>query len=220
MISGPRRSAVPYNRPMAVENLQLVFVEEPPANGHRRNGRVDDTRRPPVGRLRRADEFDPDADVVLYGGRCEDLLASMPAGSAQLVVTSPPYNIGKAYERRTSLERYVEEQRVVITDAVRVLADGGSICWQVGNHIDHGEVFPLDAILYPIFKSLGLHLRNRIVWHFEHGLHASRRFSGRHETILWFTKGEPYYFDLDPVRVRRATPASSRSSWSSASCSR
>ncbi len=205
-VPGSKRTPVPYNPTMAVENLQLVFVEEPPANGHRRNGRTDDTRRPPVGPLRRADRFDPDADAVIYGGRCEDLLASMPTGSTQLVVTSPPYNIGKAYERRTSLERYVEEQRLVITDAVRVLADGGSICWQVGNHIDHGEVFPLDAILYPIFKSLGLQLRNRIIWHFEHGLHATRRFSGRHETILWFTKGEPYYFDLDQVRVPQKYP--------------
>ncbi len=128
----------------------------------------------------------------------------MPDGSAQLVITSPPYNIGKSYERRTSLDIYIEDQRNVITEAARVLADGGSLCWQVGNHIDDGEVFPLDAVLYPIFKSLGLRLRNRIVWHFEHGLHASRRFSGRHETILWFTKGDDYYFDLDPSECLRS----------------
>lgn len=166
----------------------------------------DDTHRAARPSLTRADVFSLEADVVLHAGRCEELLASVPAGSVQLVVTSPPYNIGKAYERRTSLEAYVESQRVVITDCVRALANGGSICWQVGNHADRGEVFPLDSILYPIFKGLGLQLRNRIVWHFEHGLHASRRFSGRYETILWFTKGESYYFDLDPVRIPQKYP--------------
>lgn len=166
----------------------------------------DDTYRPSVRTLVRFDKFAPEADVVLYGGRCEDLLATMPAGSVQLIVTSPPYNLGKAYERRISLSAYIEAQQCVIKAAHRVLADGGSICWQVGNHVDNGEVFPLDSILYPIFKELGLRLRNRIIWHFEHGLHASRRFSGRYETVLWFTKGDRYHFDLDPVRVPQKYP--------------
>ncbi len=165
-----------------------------------------DSLRPAVGPLRRADRWDPRADAIFYEGACENLLATIPNGAASLVVTSPPYNIGKAYERRTSLDVYIEAQERVITEAVRVLADNGSICWQVGNHIDRGEVFPLDVVLYPIFKRLGLRLRNRIIWHFEHGLHASKRFSGRHEAILWFTKGDDYYFDLDPVRVPQKYP--------------
>jgi hypothetical protein len=57
-----------------------------------------------------------------------------------------------------------------------------AFCWQVGNHVVGGEVVPLDAVLYPIFKATGLKLRNRIIWHYEHGLHASRRFSSRYET--------------------------------------
>jgi adenine-specific DNA-methyltransferase len=168
--------------------------------------RQDDTLRPAVGKLVWADRFDPEADVIVYTGRCETLLASMPDESVRLTVTSPPYNIGKSYERRTDLERYVEAQRAVIEQVVRVTAEDGSICWQVGNHIDRGEVFPLDAVLYPIFKSFGLKLRNRIVWTFEHGLHAKRRFSGRHETILWFTKSDDYVFDLDPIRVPQKYP--------------
>lgn len=171
-----------------------------------RNGVPDDSLRAAVGPLVRSGTFDPGADAVLYLGRCEDLLASMPPGSAQLIVTSPPYNIGKAYEQRAPMSQYVKEQSAIIAAAVEVLADGGSICWQVGNHIDDGEVFPLDAVLYPVFKDLGLKLRNRIVWHFEHGLHASRRLSGRHETILWFTKGETYHFEVDPIRVPQKYP--------------
>jgi len=104
------------------------------------------------------------------------------------------------------LDDYVEDQREVITECVRVLADGGSICWQVGNFVDNGAIIPIDSLLYPIFADLGLKMRNRIVWHFEHGLHCSRRLSGRYETIMWFTKGDDYVFDVDPIRVPQKYP--------------
>lgn len=133
-------------------------------------------------------------------------LSEVTDGFFDLIVTSPPYNIGKSYEKRTSLDEYVENQRAVIGECVRTLSETGSICWQVGNHVDNGEVYPLDAVLYPIFKEFGLKLRNRIVWHFEHGLHCTKRLSGRHETIMWFTKSDAYHFDVDPVRVPSKYP--------------
>ncbi len=133
-------------------------------------------------------------------------LGRVPDGHIQLVVTSPPYNIGKAYERRTSLDRYIEGQRQVIAECVRVLSPRGSIVWQVGHHVDDGEVVPLDIVLYPLFKDHGLKLRNRVVWHFEHGLHCSNRLSGRHETLLWFTRDGDYTFHLDPIRVPQKYP--------------
>jgi adenine-specific DNA-methyltransferase len=168
--------------------------------------REDDSTRVAVGPLAYSEHFDSAANAIIYEGSCLGLLGEVPDGSTQLVVTSPPYNIGKEYERRVSLDQYVADQESVIREAHRVLAEGGSLCWQVGNHVDSGEVYPLDVILYPVFKSLGLQLRNRIIWHFGHGLHASRRFSGRHEAILWFTKGADYYFDLDQVRVPQKYP--------------
>ena len=133
-------------------------------------------------------------------------MAKLANDSAKLVVTSPPYNIGKSYEKKMGLRDYVNQQALVIAEAVRVLHPQGSVCWQVGNHVDAGEVYPLDTILYPIFKNLGLKLRNRIVWHFEHGLHCSKRLSGRHETILWFTKSDEYTFNLDPIRIPSKYP--------------
>jgi len=156
--------------------------------------------------LRITTQFDPSADFVLHEGDCLDLLRQVPDELVQLVVTSPPYNLGKRYEQKLGLGKYLCGQRQVIEECARVLARNGSICWQVGNYVDNGEIVPLDVILYPIFNELGLHLRNRIVWHFEHGLHASRRFSGRYEVILWFTKGDDYIFDLDAVRVPQKYP--------------
>lgn len=150
--------------------------------------------------------YDPDAAVILYEGDCAELLRSIPDASVQLLVTSPPYNVGKTYEKRLSLETYLIEQAAVIAECVRVLSPCGSLCWQVGNYVDRGTIVPLDAALYPTFQQLGLQLRNRIVWHFEHGLHCKNRFSGRYETINWFTKTDDYKFHLDPVRVPQKYP--------------
>lgn len=142
--------------------------------------------------------------------QCVDNLVFMREladNSMKLIVTSPPYNIGKSYEQRSSLDNYLDTQASVIQESVRLLHAEGSLCWQVGNHISRdGEVMPLDIMLYPIFKEHGLRLRNRIIWHYEHGLHCSKRFSGRYETILWFTKGDSYTFNLDPVRVPSKYP--------------
>lgn len=133
-------------------------------------------------------------------------MRSLADESMHLIVTSPPYNLGKAYETRRSQDIYIEEQSAAIAEAVRLLHPRGSICWQVGNHVDDGEVFPLDILLYPLFRNHGLRLRNRIVWTFGHGFHCQKRFSGRHETILWFTKSDEYTFNLDPVRVPSKYP--------------
>jgi adenine-specific DNA-methyltransferase len=143
---------------------------------------------------------------VVAQGDCLETLRTLPHGTMQLIVTSPPYNIGKNYEKATDLERYLRALTPIVDELVRVLKSGGSLCWQVGNYVDDSEVFPLDIFYYPFFKKHGLRLRNRIVWHFAHGLHASKRFSGRYEVLPWFTKGDNYTFNLDAVRVPSKYP--------------
>lgn len=145
-------------------------------------------------------------DVLIAHNDVLEFMRQVPKDTATLVVTSPPYNIGKPYEKRVELERYLNWQKEVIKECIRVLRPEGSVCWEVGNYIENGEVFPLDTFFYDIFKELGLKLRNRIIWRFGHGLHAKRRFSGRYETILWFTKSENYVFNLDKVRVPQKYP--------------
>jgi len=151
-------------------------------------------------------EFDPNSNCVLFQGDCLNLLKQIPDKTIKLIVTSPPYNLGKEYEKRLKLEQYLHQQKQIIEECVRVLGDEGNICWQVGNYVNNGEIVPLDIVLFPIFSSLGLHLRNRIVWQFGHGLHASKRFSGRYEVILWFTKSNKYTFNLDLIRVPQKYP--------------
>lgn len=153
-----------------------------------------------------AKKFSSDERIVVYPGNCLDLLKNVPDGALQLIVTSPPYNIGKEYEKKLNLKHYLDQQAAVIAECVRALSDQGSICWQVGNYVADGAIVPLDTVLYPIFNDLGLKMRNRIIWHFEHGLHCSRRLSGRYETIIWFTKTKDYIFNLDTIRIPQKYP--------------
>ena len=161
----------------------------------------------PQFQVSESSEYQDSFDALIA---CSDSLAflkTIPDDTAHLIVSSPPYNIGKPYEKRSKLDDYLARQEAVLEECVRVLHPEGSLCWEVGNHVQSGEVFPLDVLFYQILKEkLGLKLRNRIIWSFEHGLHARKRFSGRYETILWFTKSDSYYFDLDPARVPQKYP--------------
>ena len=148
-----------------------------------------------------------DDDRIVFA--CQDNLSFMGQiddGTFKLIITSPPYNLGKEYEKRTGIDDYLSTQQSVIQECVRLLNDQGSICWQVGNFIDSGQVIPLDTLLYPVFRDCGLKLRNRIIWHFGHGLHCSKRLSGRYETINWWTKSDNYTWHLDPIRVPAKYP--------------
>jgi len=150
--------------------------------------------------------YSENKNIVLHEGDTYEFLKTLPDQLVSLIITSPPYNIGKVYEKRVDIKKYLKEQEKVIGELIRVLKKDGSICWEVGNYIEKGEVFPLDIFYYDIFKSKDLKLRNRIIWRFGHGLHASKRFSGRYETILWFTKADDYIFNLDVVRVPSKYP--------------
>ena len=152
------------------------------------------------------ERFKKEYDLIIARSDVLDFLADLPSGTADLIVTSPPYNLGKIYEKKASLEHYLNWQEEVIKRCVEILSPHGSICWQVGNYVERGEVFPLDILFYPILEGCELKLRNRIIWHYGHGLHAEKRFSGRYETIMWFTKGDEYTFNLDSVRVRQKYP--------------
>ena len=142
-------------------------------------------------------------DYILYHGDCMKYLKKIPDNSVQLIITSPPYNIGQEYEKKISLAEYLSFQKRVIRECDRILKPNGSICWQVGNYKDKGENIPLDILLYPIFKEFKLELRNRIIWHFEGGLGSNRRFYKRYETILWFVKSRHHIFNIDPLRLPR-----------------
>lgn len=151
------------------------------------------------------------ADVTcqaqLFQGDCVRLLNKLPNDSVSLTVTSPPYCMNKEYEDGNDVASFIDAHNQILPEIVRVTKPGGSICWQVGFHVADGAVMPLDYLVHDIMsKQPGVHLRNRIVWTYGHGLHCTNRFSGRYEVVMWYTKGDDYHFDLDAVRVRQKYP--------------
>jgi adenine-specific DNA-methyltransferase len=147
-------------------------------------------------------------ESAILEGDALDRLQELKDGSVDLVVTSPPYNIGKSYEKSDNLsaEQYEKFIGDIILSLSKKVGDRGSVCWQVGNQVNKGQIFPLDYLAYGIFQRHGFKLRNRIIWRFNFGLHGNTRFSGRYETLLWFTKGDDYKFNLDPVRIPQLYP--------------
>jgi len=152
-------------------------------------------------------ESTANAWYALWHGDCMRFLAELPPRRKfDLVLTSPPYNMGKQYEVKRSMQRYLAFQEAVIDAVVPRMKKNGSICWQVGNYAENGCVEPLDILLHPFFRKHGLLLRNRIVWRFGHGLHCRRRFSGRYEVVMWYTLSDEYTFNLDAVRIPSKYP--------------
>jgi len=146
-------------------------------------------------------------DVVFANKDCLQLLKDIPNDCIDLTITSPPYCMGKSYEASKSCDDFRKAHLEILPEIVRVTKKGGSICWQVGYHINSGVTTPLDLIVHSIMSEIGnVCLRNRIIWSFGHGLHCSSRFSGRHEVVMWYTKGDDYYFDLDAVRIPQKYP--------------
>ena len=138
--------------------------------------------------------FKESNNVTLYNGDCRKLLKRLPSESVDLVVTSPPYCIGKAYEDpHDDIETFRKQHQDIFSDLYRVVKPGGSICWQIGYHVSDKCVVPLDYIVYDIFTSMSegldnpLILRNRIVWTFGHGLNSTTRFCGLQKVYRLFS---------------------------------
>lgn len=152
-------------------------------------------------------EFDLGNSRTILGDAL-NILGELPDNSVQLCVTSPPYHIGKSYERGTgkNFDEYVAWISKILCVIEKKLSDGGSICLQVGSHVRNGKLLPLDYVFFPILQGLGLTFRNRIIWRYNFGFNAVKRLSGRYEVVLWFTKGDEYKFNLDPIRVPQLYP--------------
>lgn len=144
----------------------------------------------------------------IHNGDTLEYLKKIPNDTVSTIVTSPPYNIGKGKEKKTTIDDYLIFQEKVIKECTRILKKSGSIFWQVGVFTSPEQHIPLDILLFPIFTNLKMFLKNRIIWPRAHGLQAKNRFTDRHEAILWFTKDpQNYKFFLDEIRIPQLYPS-------------
>lgn len=151
-----------------------------------------------------------------------DVLKTIPDQSVNLIVTSPPYFMGKDYDTSLKLDDFEEIHKAIFSDLYRILKTWGNLCWQVWYHTLNWEMVPLDCIVYNIIKEFNdnlkerdelLYLKNRIIWTFWHWLHSKKKFSWRHETILWYSKWKDWFFDLDSVRIPQKYPGKTYYKW-------
>ncbi|MFR2298923.1 MAG: DNA methyltransferase, partial [Clostridium paraputrificum] len=122
-------------------------------------------------------------------GDCREILKSIPDKSVKLVVTSPPYNIGKPYGKykdKIPLNEWKDLISEVTKEVYRILTDDGSFFLNL-SPIPFGEdkeILPLPFIGYEIMKENNFYLRNMITWTFNNMQNCSLRLSGRYENIL------------------------------------
>jgi len=145
-------------------------------------------------------------EFVIYNGDCKTLIRQLPDAIFDITVTSPPYFMGKRYDKSTKLSDFTKMHEFLAPEVFRITKDQGNVCWQTGYFIKGAEVFPLDYETFRIFSDNKFILRNRIIWTFGHGAHCRKRLSGRHETVMWYSKAADSHFDLDPIRVPQKYP--------------
>lgn len=142
-----------------------------------------------------------------------DYLDAIPDGSAALFFSSPPYNLGKVYGEGASSDSmrhvmYIGWLGMILSEASRVLAEGGVLALQIGATRDHlDQIVPIDLLVHDVIMKTGLTFQNRIIWQVPHGLTPKRRLAGRHETVLVYSKGVPRHFNANSARTTQQQPS-------------
>ncbi|GAB6102288.1 site-specific DNA-methyltransferase [Thermococcus atlanticus] len=96
-------------------------------------------------------------------GDARDILRHIPDQSVHLMVTSPPYNVGKEYDEDLTLEEYLDFIEEVMREVYRVLVWGGRVCFNVAN-LGRKPYIPLHAYLIERFERIGFLMRGEIIW--------------------------------------------------------
>ena len=90
-------------------------------------------------------------------------MSELPDRSVHLMVTSPPYNVGKDYDTDLTLEEYLAFLRRVWGEVLRTLAPGGRACINIAN-LGRKPYIPLHTFIIRDMLDLGFQMRGEIIW--------------------------------------------------------
>ena len=90
-------------------------------------------------------------------------MKEIPDNSVHLMITSPPYNVGKEYDQDLSLDEYLVILKNVFKEVKRVLVTGGRVCINIAN-LGRKPYIPLHAHIISIMAELGFLMRGEIIW--------------------------------------------------------
>lgn len=131
---------------------------------------------------------------------CEKALSALKDACFSSTITSPPYNIGKAYEQIMPLDGYIKWLETISKHIYRLTKPDGSYLLNIGylSIPDKGRAVPISYLLW---DKTPFYLNQEIVWHYEAGVSAKRYLSPRNEKILWYMKDKDNFtFNLDAIR--------------------
>ena len=95
--------------------------------------------------------------------KSSEAMSELPDNSVHLMVTSPPYNVGKEYDENLSLKEYRELLKRVFKETYRVLVPGGRACINVAN-LGRKPYIPLHSYIIEDMQSIGFLMRGEILW--------------------------------------------------------
>ncbi|RLI44810.1 site-specific DNA-methyltransferase [Candidatus Bathyarchaeota archaeon] len=138
-------------------------------------------------------------DEVLLGD-ARDVLKKFPPNCMHLMVTSPPYNVGKEYDEDLTLSEYLDFLAEVMEQVHRVLVWGGRVCFNVAN-LGRKPYLPLHKYIMDVFEEIGFLMRGEVIWYKGDAVAGSSTAWGTwksavnptlrdtHEYLLVFSKG-------------------------------
>lgn len=139
-------------------------------------------------------------NFILYNDDCTELLDKIPKESIDTTITSPPYNIGKEYEKVKPVEEYVNWCESWIKQIYDVTKPTGNFLLNVG-YLEIPNVGRNVPITYLLWDKTPFYLIQELIWNYGAGVTCKKILSPRNEKILWYVKNkEDYTFNLDPIR--------------------
>lgn len=138
--------------------------------------------------------------LLLYNRDCLEAMRILNEELLNLTVTSPPYNIGKEYEKLMPLAEYLDWCKSWLNEIYRLTKRDGALWLNLGYLEIPGKARAI-PIPYLLWKHIPFYLNQEVVWNYGAGVHTKRMFSPRNEKFLWCVKStDEYTFNLDEVR--------------------
>jgi DNA modification methylase len=127
-------------------------------------------------------------------------MKELPDNSVHLMITSPPYNVTKEYDKDLSLKDYLSLLENSFRETYRVLVNGGRVCVNVAN-LGRKPYIPLSDYVSKMMLDIGYNMRGEIIWNKAASASPSTAWGSWmsaanpilrdiHEYILIFSKGQ------------------------------
>lgn len=137
---------------------------------------------------------------LIYNMDCLQALQKLPDHLVWLTITSPPYNIGKEYEKPMPLGKYLDWCEIWISEIHRITHPNGTFWLNLGyfSISNRAKAIPIPYLLW---DRVPFYLIQEVIWNYGAGVAGKKFFSPRNEKFLWYVKNKDNYtFNLDDIR--------------------